>query len=333
MDRICVQCSAGFEITDDDLAFLDKVSPTFNGKKELVPPPTLCPQCRLQRRLAFRNQIYVYTRPSSSSGQSIFSMFPEGTPFPVIDRNEWFSDKTDGTGSGRIFSFDQPFFEQLVALRSVTPLFALSVGPTQNSDYCNNAADLKNCYMVFNTDVAEDCMYCEMSNSSRDCLDSSMIIRCELCYDCTWCFGCYNLQSSIVCNDCSDSLFLRKCRACKHCFGCINLAHQEYCVFNEQKTKEEYEEWMKNFNGASASMREAIEQQMNEFFCSIPNHMRLRRKPKTRVETICSNAVMYRIQRLSARQKACVIATLCTRQKTAGTTVSGVCIPSRCTRP
>ena len=41
-DRICRNCQAPFTVTDDDLAFLDKLSPMIAGKKIGLPPPMLC---------------------------------------------------------------------------------------------------------------------------------------------------------------------------------------------------------------------------------------------------------------------------------------------------
>ena len=52
----CKQCQIPFEITAEDLAFYDKLSPIFNGKKELIDPPKECHNCRLQRRMACVNQ-------------------------------------------------------------------------------------------------------------------------------------------------------------------------------------------------------------------------------------------------------------------------------------
>ena len=51
----CSQCSSALHQTKDDLAFYEKVSPIFQGHKALIPPLTLCPDCRLQRRMAWRN--------------------------------------------------------------------------------------------------------------------------------------------------------------------------------------------------------------------------------------------------------------------------------------
>ena len=56
MTRSCRFCKQAFEITDGDLAFYDKVSPVFAGKKESIPPPTLCPPCRERRRMAWKNE-------------------------------------------------------------------------------------------------------------------------------------------------------------------------------------------------------------------------------------------------------------------------------------
>ena len=54
----CKQCNTGFEISDKDRELYDECSPVFNGKKYSIPDPIYCPDCRLQRRMAFRNEIF-----------------------------------------------------------------------------------------------------------------------------------------------------------------------------------------------------------------------------------------------------------------------------------
>ena len=110
----------------------------------------------------------------------------------------------------------------------------------ENSDYCNNAWQLKNCYLVFNSNYAEECLYCEGAWYSRDCIDCTRVPNSELCYDCTACERCYRLQSSQFCSECSDSYFLVNCRGCKNCYGCANLRRQKYCIFNQKVSREEY---------------------------------------------------------------------------------------------
>jgi len=62
MNKKCVQCGRDFEITDDDLKFYDKGSPVVKGRKFVMPSPTHCPDCRLMKRLAFRNEKNLYKR-------------------------------------------------------------------------------------------------------------------------------------------------------------------------------------------------------------------------------------------------------------------------------
>jgi hypothetical protein len=68
--KICKHCSCKFDITDKDLEFYEKVSPSFPSqdskesglKKYLIPTPSLCPQCREQRRMSWRNERNLYKR-------------------------------------------------------------------------------------------------------------------------------------------------------------------------------------------------------------------------------------------------------------------------------
>src|SRR3989344_4452282 len=105
MQHQCTQCSAPFEITDSDLAFYETVSPAFNGKKELIPPPTLCPDCRVQRRMAWRNDRTFYHRKCDLTGKQIISIYPENSPLTVYHQSGWYSDKWDPMTYGQEFDF------------------------------------------------------------------------------------------------------------------------------------------------------------------------------------------------------------------------------------
>jgi len=60
MMQECRVSKKAFEITEEDLAFYDKISPVFNGTKYSIPPPTLSPDERLRRRWTFRNERSLY---------------------------------------------------------------------------------------------------------------------------------------------------------------------------------------------------------------------------------------------------------------------------------
>jgi len=67
MQKKCKKCSINFEITNEDLEFYKKVSPVFNGEKIEIPTPTLCPDCRQQRRISFRNFYKLYKSKCSAT--------------------------------------------------------------------------------------------------------------------------------------------------------------------------------------------------------------------------------------------------------------------------
>lgn len=251
----CKKCQGLFEVTSEDLSFYEHISPVFEGKKYRVPAPVLCPSCRLRNRLVFRNQTALFQRPAFPDGGMIISMHAAGAPFPVMRNEDWISDSWEPLAYGQDFDFSRPFFDQFKELNDRAPKYARMALRNENCDFANNLSDNKNCYMVFSVSNAEDCMYCEDCWGSKDCLDCTITLQSEKCYDCTDCLRCYNLQSSLFSENCSDSIFLAFCRSCKNCFGCTNLRGREYCIFNEQKTKEEYEVFMKAFDGSSWAQR------------------------------------------------------------------------------
>ncbi len=272
MQQTCANgwCKQSFDVTDADLAFYDKVSPVFGGKKYAIPPPTRCPECRFQRRLASINQITVYTRPSSVSGKYMFSMFSEKVPFAVYENEYWWSNAWNELESGRIPDPQRAMFPQLNELQAATPHFALMTLKNVNCDFCNNASENKHCYLCFNTRRSEDCLCCERSVGSTNCTDCTDVAACELCYQCTACTHCYNTQESQECMECTDGLYLLNCRSCHSCFSCVNLRHAKYCIFNKQCTKEAYEEFLKEMTLSSYAQRKELERKALEFWQQQP---------------------------------------------------------------
>lgn len=254
-----------FTVSDDDLAFLENVSPVFHGKKELIPPPLLCPMCRMQRRMAWRNHCQVYRNAAATAERAAFSMWASTSPFPFYENALWFSDSWDPLASGASVDLQKPFFPQFMAVHDCSPHFALDTTRMENSDYCNNADTSKDSYLCFNMSQSQDCIACDNTISCRDCIDSTRIFHSELCALCIDCDRCYGLQDGRGCENCSDSMFLHNCRGCKHCIACVNLRHREYCVFNEQKTPEQFEAIRQQLSLDSWSKRQALRETFEEF--------------------------------------------------------------------
>ncbi len=197
-------------------------------------------------------------------------MYSDIVLFPVMRNEDWMNDAWDPLSYGQDYESAASFYKQFSDLSKKVPQPALAAVQNENCEYCNNLSGNKNCYLVFNTSGAEDCMYCENAWDSKDCIECSMVLQSELCHACTYCVRCYNLRSSEYSEDCSDSHFLAFCRSCRHCFGCVNLRHKEYCIWNEQKTKEEYEQWMEKFSTSSWTECSRYAKQLEEFSLRFP---------------------------------------------------------------
>jgi len=247
MQQTCAHqwCGQGFEITDDDRIFYDKISPTFNGKKFPVPPPSLCPRCREQRRLGQFNRHFMYKRPSAKTGDEIISIFSPDKTRPVFENDVWWSDQWDPLEYGRDVDLAKPVLPQMQALFDEVPVMALVNDQNENSPYINSSGWSKNCHWSWGVDYCEHVFYSESTFSSTDCIDCLFLEKGQHCYECTDCVECHSLRFSQNCKNCHESAFLYDCIGCGNCYGCVSLRQQQYCYFNEQLTKEAYEEKMK----------------------------------------------------------------------------------------
>lgn len=236
----CKKCAQPFEVTDQDRAFYDKVSPVFNGKKFQIPEPTYCPDCRQQRRMSFRNERNLYHRKCDLTNKEIISMYSADKPFKVYDRTVWWSDKFNPVEYGREFDFSRPFFDQFHELFKAVPRMALNNKEAENSEYCNFALENKNCYLIFTSARCENTYFSNRVFKTKDCSDLSNTEESELCYEVIDSINGYNsihLQNCANCSDCSWGYNLRNC---SYCFGCANLNNAKYQIFNEQYSESDY---------------------------------------------------------------------------------------------
>lgn len=229
--RTCAACKSQFAIEPDDFNFYERID---------VPPPRFCPVCRQKQRLVFRNFKTLYKRNSDLSGASMISMYSPDTPYKVYTHDEWWADTWNGQMYGRPFDFNRPFFEQFAELLQVVPRFNFMNTQSENCSYSNFTFQSKNCYMVFGCVQDEDSAYGHIVWNSKDCFDGLYLYKSELCFECTDSIGCYRLFWSQDCESCSDSIGLFGCQSVTNSIGCVGLKQKSYCIFNEQKTKEEY---------------------------------------------------------------------------------------------
>jgi len=257
----CQNCKNDFIIEPQDFEFYGRIK---------VPAPTFCPECRLQRRLMFRNEHFLYKVKSDFSGEEIFSMHPKEGGLKIYENSAWYSDKWDALDYGKDYDFSKPFFIQLNELLRSVPIFALSVIRGVNSDYSNNFDGYKNCYLCFNGNYCEDCMYSVTLSYSNNSLDLAACSKCEKSYDSFWLESCSNCLYSVQCSDSFNLKFCKNCVGCIDCFGCVNLRNKKYHIFNEPYSKEEYEKKLAEFNLGSHESVAKFKKQATEFWLKYP---------------------------------------------------------------
>jgi len=237
----CTQCSDDFPIYQKDTEFYEMMSPSYWGIKFQIPKPSLCPDCRAQRRLAVWNERNLYKRICDATGKEIISMYNPKSEYIIYDQDFWWSENWETPLDWKIFDETKTFFSQFSKLVKRVPKRSLLKGTGSiNCNYTNCLWRSKDSYLVFNGTNSENSLYVNNMSDIVQCVDCSNIRQSEHCYECIdvqRCFNCSYIQES---QNCTESSYLFNCNNCQSCFGCVNLQNSSYCIFNIQYTKQEY---------------------------------------------------------------------------------------------
>ena len=244
----CQNCKKDFEIRKEDLIFYDQVK---------VPPPLYCPDCRAQRRLAFRNERTLYRRACDLCNKDGVSIYPAGTVFPVYCHSCWWGDEWDPIDYGINYDPKQSFLEQFAELKNKVPRVRLLSINSVNTEYENNSSENKNCYLIFAAENNEDCLYGRLIQSCKNSMDCAFLYSSELCYE------CIDTRKSFKCfygerlQECVDVLFSFDMRNCQNCIFCTNGRNLSYAIENKSCTKEDYEKKRTEILASYASIEAA----------------------------------------------------------------------------
>jgi hypothetical protein len=267
----CRACGNDFTSSNLENELRSKLAPIVAGRTFSLPSPTLCVDCRMQRRLVWRNELNLFRGLDFLSGKSILTFIPPVTKARVIEVEQWHSDAWNELDYGQAFDPTRPFFAQFQELLAKVPLIALANIRCDNSNYANCAAECRNCYLIGGANHCEDCLYGNYINRSKNCIDNNFIDGCELCYECIDCKDCYQLHYAQNCVGCSESKFLYQCRQVTHCFGCVNLSQARYCFFNQQLSEAEYFTRLKDMDLTSRAAVALLQQRFDAFRQGFPH--------------------------------------------------------------
>lgn len=259
----CQNCKKDFTIESEDFSFYEKIK---------VPAPTWCPECRMIRRMSWRNERNLYRRKCDvpDHDELIVSIYPLDAKFPVYDSKYWWSDKWDASIYNKELNFTVPFLHQWKDLLLKVPQINLiNIDPVK-SDYCNFTYQSKNCYLNFASDMNEDSGYLYHSIENRNCYDMLGSRKNENSYNLVDCEGCYGCSNLVLSDGCIDSKYCYDCNNCSNCIGCYGLRNAKYNIFNKQYTPEEYKEEHKKLKLNTKSGKNNLKLVFTEFIKKYP---------------------------------------------------------------
>ena len=265
-DKICQNCEKDFIIEPEDFDFYEKIK---------VPPPTWCPECRLIRRMAYREDRPLYKDKCDKCGKDIISIFADDIPLKVYCSSCWWSDSWDAIEYGKDYDFSKPFFEQFYELQKAVPREATSQRNSINCQYSNGNIRCKDCMLTFNGFESINCYNCQAPGFSRDSLDSDTIVNADHVYETVNSNGVYNVKFTYYSDECIDCAFMFNCRGCQNCFGCVNLRNQKYCIWNVQYTKEEYQKEIIKWDLGNYEIIQKAKEKFMEIYFETPRRFAL----------------------------------------------------------
>ena len=263
--RKCQNCKADFTIEPNDFGFYEKIR---------VPPPTFCPDCRRQRRWAWRNNVSLYNRKCDLCGKSVISIYSPDSGLVIYCNKCWWSDKWDPKSYAMDYDFSRPFFTQFRELLQKVPQMAIVNDDgiaSLNCEYTHDWWFSKNCYMCFSGWYVENVMYGFFILAGREIVDCNNIRSAnEWLYECMVMNTCYGVKNSYWCKACIDSQFLYDCTDCSNCFMSAGLRGKKYNFKNKQYSKEDYEKILEDYHLDTWSGTERAKKEFDNFILKYP---------------------------------------------------------------
>jgi len=252
--QICKTCNKEFKIRDEDLVFYEQVK---------TAPPLYCPECRMARRLVFRNERTFYKRPCDLCKKDMITVYAPESPYTVYCHDCWWSDDWDPKSFAMDCDLNKTFFEQFKELITKVPRLGLMVLNNLRSEYTNGSAENKDCYLIFAADYNENCLYSRLLQRDKECVDCAFVHESELCYECIDSRECFKCMFCEQCQSSTDLLFCYNMRNSNNCIFCTNGRNMSNAILNVKYNKEEYEkkkaEILKNYENIEKAKKEFAE--------------------------------------------------------------------------
>ncbi len=102
----------------------------------------------------------------------------------------------------------------------------------------------KNCHYAFDVTGCEDARYIWFTPKTISSYDATYASPdgVQFCYETCSTVGVSSSMSTFLCWYGDSIFYSMECYSCSNIFGCVGLRNKEYCIFNKQYSREDYEE-------------------------------------------------------------------------------------------
>jgi hypothetical protein len=243
--RNCKTCSKEFSLAPEDIVMYERAS---------VPATTQCVDCSLSGLAAFWLLGRFRVGKSSLSGKQLITILPETVQFPIYTHEEFVSDAWDPLAYGKDYDPNRSFFDQLAELQARVPHPHRTGIKNIDCEWTDDWWESKNCYLSRSGYQTENLSYAYRVAFSKDSVDLTYAFNVEQSYDSLFNYRGWKLKYCFNTHDCVESTFLYDCRNCSNCFMSWNLRNKQYCILNQQYSKDDYFKKLAEFDLGSRSV-------------------------------------------------------------------------------
>jgi hypothetical protein len=233
-----------------------------------VPPPTFCPDCRLQRRLVWRNERSLFKRKCDLCGENNFSVYPPEASYKVYCFKCWYSDRWDPLEYGISLDFSKSFLEQYRELLTKAPRIGLFRQiACENVDYANYVDESKSVFLAYSViKNSENVFYSKNIDHSEWIFDCFDVSNSQHCFQNIGADKNYQCSYAYFSRNCIDCSFIYDCVNCNNCFMSTGLRSREFYFKNKPCSKEEYLKLISAFNFGDSRDVEALKNEFKGFY-------------------------------------------------------------------
>jgi len=156
-----------------------------------------------------------------------------------LSKENWLEEKNNYLNSRENINKSLKIFNEKIIPNKITK-YAYIVNSTNS--FWDVLIDDKNCFECYDVNNSEDCRYLNVWVETKDVMDcNNMYLKPERSYEVLGTIWTNNVHFSTYIFNSSNILYSQDCYDSKNLFWCIALRNKEYCIFNKQYSKEEYE--------------------------------------------------------------------------------------------